>query len=419
VDGQPAPAYPAPPYELQVLGTVPPDMSFAGPDGTVRIADQFEVNDRLFNNDSVLHKVVYRFTPRIDSENGPACPGSERIVTIWVRPGIRYRKNLSDFHGYNISCYGKSDGFIWINTSGNFGPLSYSWAGPAGFESSGESVRRLEAGRYTVRITDINNCSVQDTVMLRAPGKLDMKMDLSVSMDGAFNINCADESTGSIMVSPLNNVGEVKYLWNDGNTGAFRSDLKAGEYRVIINDANNCRTDSMVRLTQPEKMKAEFEVSLPYCAEKPDGEVRLNVTGGIEGNEYKYLWSDNSTSRILSGIKAGVYEVKIGDMNGCSLKSAVLVNALHELCLIIPEAISPNNDLVNDVLNIGNADLYPRIEILIFNRWGQLLWKSEEGYPKPWDGRSNGRVLPVDSYHYVIDLHNGMKPIMGDITIVR
>jgi gliding motility-associated-like protein len=75
--------------------------------------------------------------------------------------------------------------------------------------------------------------------------------------------------------------------------------------------------------------------------------------------------------------------------------------------------------MVNDVWNIGNIDLYPKIEILIYNRWMQLLWKSEEGYPHPWDGRSNGKVLPMDSYHYVIDLHNGKKPFMGTITIVK
>ena len=91
---------------------------------------------------------------------------------------------------------------------------------------------------------------------------------------------------------------------------------------------------------------------------------------------------------------------------------------LNETCLIIPNAISPNDDNINDVWNIGMIYLYPQIEIKIFNRWGELLWKSEKGYPKPWDGRSNGTPLPIDSYHYIIDLHNGTKPIVGNITIV-
>jgi hypothetical protein len=233
------------------------------------------IADRLQNNDTVLHKVRYIFTPRITADNGQNCPGAERIVTVWVRPAIRYRKNLSNFNGYNISCFGKADGFILIDPSGSSIPLSYYWKGPDGIEFSGETLRRLTAGMYTVTITDINNCSVQDTVLLRSPGKLDMMIDPSVSRDGAFNINCAGEATGSITVSPINNVGGVRYLWNDGNTSAFRSRLVAGEYRVIMTDANNCRTDSIVKLTEPGKLNAEFDITPPYCPEKPDGEIRI------------------------------------------------------------------------------------------------------------------------------------------------
>jgi gliding motility-associated-like protein/uncharacterized repeat protein (TIGR01451 family) len=399
--------------------SVDPDKGISGssPGGT--FAEATRITDRLINSDTVLHKVEYRFTPRIESGEDGNCPGATHVVTIWVRPQIRYITKLSDFNGYNISCFNKTDGFILLNSMHYSGPLSYMWRGPEGFESSGDFVRRLGAGTYTVTISDINKCSIEDTISLKAPEKLSMRIEPSISSDGAFNINCADEATGSIVVSPFNSIGSVTYLWKDGNSSASRDDLKAGEYKVIITDSNNCQADSSITLTQPEKMTAEFSVSLPYCPEKPDGEVKLVVTGGVQGNDYKYMWSDNSSSQVLSGIKSGVYQVEIIDLNGCSLKSAVIVNALHDLCLVIPEAISPNNDLVNDIWNIENSDLYPDIEILIYNRWGQLLWKSEMGYPKPWDGKSNGRVLPVDSYHYVIDLHNGMKPIMGSITIVK
>ena len=59
------------------------------------------------------------------------------------------------------------------------------------------------------------------------------------------------------------------------------------------------------------------------------------------------------------------------------------------------------------------------MEVKIFNRWGESIWRSERGYPIPWDGTSNGAALPIDSYHYIIDLHNGTKPIIGNVTIVR
>jgi len=109
----------------------------------------------------------------------------------------------------------------------------------------------------------------------------------------------------------------------------------------------------------------------------------------------------------------------VTDMNGCQVIDSVIVEPLNETCLIIPNAISPNDDLINDEWNIGMKELYPQMEIRVFNRWGETIWRSEKGYPKPWDGKSNGSHLPVDSYHYIINLHNGSKPIVGNITIVR
>ena len=72
--------------------------------------------------------------------------------------------------------------------------------------------------------------------------------------------------------------------------------------------------------------------------------------------------------------------------------------------------------MMSGILEI--LQLYPDIEITIYNRWGQLIWQSERGYPVPWDGSSRGEELPIDSYHFVIELNNGLKPIIGDVTIV-
>jgi gliding motility-associated-like protein len=92
---------------------------------------------------------------------------------------------------------------------------------------------------------------------------------------------------------------------------------------------------------------------------------------------------------------------------------------VNKTCLLIPNSISPNGDTYNDVWNIGEIGLYPEAEIKIFNRLGQIVWRSEKGYPDPWDGTSNGTPLPFDSYHYIIDLHNNTKPFVGGITVIK
>lgn len=137
------------------------------------------------------------------------------------------------------------------------------------------------------------------------------------------------------------------------------------------------------------------------------------IQHGFSTNEFVHTW-DASKTYLL--------EVQERSAYGClgPLRSIdVVVMGDGQPDLVIPKAFSPNGDLINDVWNIGNIGSYPNVTITIYNRWGQSVWKSEYGYPHPWNGKSKGSDLPMDSYHYVIDLHNGSKPIVGEITIVK
>jgi gliding motility-associated-like protein len=340
-------------------------------------------------------------------------------VRIELPPPLTFDKRLSDYNAFNISCYGRSDGSIQITPTSGLPPYSYTWQGPDGFVAYSPEIFGLKAGRYILYIRDNNICEVTDTIDLYQPGRLGMTLDRSVSTAGGYNINCAGSATGSVTVTAVNNAGPVQYIWSDGTLGNVRDNLTAGNYKVIITDSNNCHADSAFILTQPDSIKLSFEVTPAFCPDMPDGAIELTVTGGVALSDYSYLWSDNSTGNGLEGLTKGSYDVKVTDDNGCSTGASVIVEAANPICLVIPNGISPNNDGINDVWNIGLIDLYPQVEVSIFNRWGELIWKSEKGYPKPWDGRSRGSVLPIDSYHYIIDLNDGSRQIIGNITIVK
>jgi gliding motility-associated-like protein len=338
---------------------------------------------------------------------------------IYLPPALNYTKNLTDYNGYNISCNGLANGSIHIQLTSGSAPFDYTWTGPSGFTSKSNDISNLKAGTYNLQIIDSNECKASETIELIEPGKLGMNLNLSTSTAGGFNINCTGDSTGYINVEPVNQVKTVDYLWSDGIFGKTRTNLPAGSYSLIITDANNCHASASITLNEPDSLKLSFDISEPFCPDKPDGAITANVTGGVSGADYAYKWSDNSTNKVLSNIPEGLYKVTVTDLNGCSIKDSVNVEPLNESCLIIPNAISPNGDLINDYWEIGMIELYPSMEVKIFNRWGESIWNSEKGYPKPWDGKSNGAELPIDSYHYIIDLHNGTKPIVGNVTIVR
>jgi gliding motility-associated-like protein len=338
---------------------------------------------------------------------------------ISVPPPLKYTRVLSDYNGYNVSCFGMANGSIRVTPTSGLAPFVYTWTGPSGFTASTQDILGLKAGQYVLTVTDNNLCSATEIINLTEPGKLGMTFSLSASNAGGYNLNCAGDNNGFIGIEPLNQVKSVSYLWADGIFGKTRTNLTAGNYSVIITDGNSCYASSVVTLREPDSLKNVFDITPPLCPDKPDGEIRLKVTGGVKGTDYTYLWSDNSTNPTLSNIPRGYYKVSIRDMNGCSIRDSVNIESRNETCLVIPNAISANGDLINDVWNIGEIELYPNMEINIINRWGESVWRSDKGYAHPWDGTSNGAPLPIDSYHYIIDLHNGSKPIVGSVTIVR
>jgi gliding motility-associated-like protein len=352
----------------------------------------------------------------VTDANGCQKTGS---VDVNLPPPLTYTSTLTDYNGFNIRCLGQSNGAIQIATSSGEAPYIFSWQGPDGFVSSSQNISDLKAGQYQLLITDKNFCTATGTFNLTEPARLSMILSPSISLDGSHNINCAGESTGSIGITPVNNAGGVTYLWSDGLTINPRSGMAAGTYQVIMLDQNNCVADTIFTLTEPDSIRITFEVKQAWCPDSPDGEIIATVTGGIVAGDYTYRWSDNSTSSQVTNILKGKYWLIARDDNNCAVKDSLEMEPVNETCLVIPNAISPNDDNINDIWNIGMKELYPQMEVKVFNRWGELLWKSEKGYPNPWDGRSKGTRLPIDSYHYIIELNNGTKPLIGNVTIVR
>jgi gliding motility-associated-like protein len=335
---------------------------------------------------------------------------------------VLYTKTLSRHNGFNISCNGMSspDGSINITPTQGAAPYSFTWTYPDLSTRTSQNITGVGAGDYYLEIVDSKYCKATETISLSEPGKLYMMIDTSQSNAGSYSINCAGGKTGSIDITPVHAVGSVGYLWQDGSTSKTRTDIPAGIYKVAITDSNGCSTDSTIKLTEPDSLKLSFSVSEPWCPDKPDGAIGTTVTGGVVGTDYTYKWSpDGSTGNSLANILPGIYRLTVTDLNNCVISKSIDLKPQQESCLVIPNAISPNGDLINDVWNIGYIELYPNVEIMIFNRWGETLWRSARGYPDPWDGTSNGAALPIDSYHYIIDLHNGRKPIVGNVTIVR
>ena len=63
--------------------------------------------------------------------------------------------------------------------------------------------------------------------------------------------------------------------------------------------------------------------------------------------------------------------------------------------------------------------MFPNAEVHVFNRWGEMVFSTKNIPANEWNGTFNGKLLPTDSYHYVLYLNNGSDPISGVVTIIR
>lgn len=104
----------------------------------------------------------------------------------------------------------------------------------------------------------------------------------------------------------------------------------------------------------------------------------------------------------------------------------VTIDKNIDLDQTVPNGITPNGDGSNDefVIDIilANPDRYPNSEIIIFNRWGDVVFEASpynEG--NWWDGTGpDGGPLPTGTYYYILRLDiDDAEIIRGDITIVR
>jgi gliding motility-associated-like protein len=93
--------------------------------------------------------------------------------------------------------------------------------------------------------------------------------------------------------------------------------------------------------------------------------------------------------------------------------------------IVIQNVITPNGDGKNDIFRIDAIEFQPQrfkdAELIIFNRWGDVVYRSAKPYANDWTGTSsNGADLPEGTYYYLLDLNvAGGDSYRGDITILR
>lgn len=86
----------------------------------------------------------------------------------------------------------------------------------------------------------------------------------------------------------------------------------------------------------------------------------------------------------------------------------------------VPTAFTPNGDGKNDTFIIPWIYKYPTAIVMIFNRWGDKLYTTNDYGNNPWDGTYKGKTLAPNSFYYTISFPDKKKgSLKGNISIVK
>jgi gliding motility-associated-like protein len=211
---------------------------------------------------------------------------------------------------------GNSNGTIQLTPAGSVPPYNYTWTPGV---STGSSATGLNAGTYTITVSDANGCTEAKTVTIPASG------NPSLTLTNHSNVNCNGASTGSTGVLVSGGLVPYTYNWSNGQTTSSINALPAGTYSVTVTDAAGCSAVISDVITQPSPLNLALVSSQQIlCFGESTGAATFSATGGT--NPYTWQWNGNiSTGSSATSLPAGTYTITVTDQNNCSAQNTVTI----------------------------------------------------------------------------------------------
>jgi len=232
-----------------------------------------------------------------------------------------------------VRCYNGTDGSILTNVSGGTAPFFFVWSNGV-FGTGIIGISNLTAGNYSLALTDANNCQVSDTFLVTEPDSLYI---ISVT---PTNLTCYNSGDGAIAIEAAGGTGQLSYSANNGSsyqTDNEITNLGAGNYQVLVRDANNCTTSPQnVTLTQPAAINiVTQEVTDISCHGANDGVISIEASDDAGGFEYSIDGGTTySANGMFTGLSPATYEVRVRDVMNCEAAGNTLTVNEPDLLII-------------------------------------------------------------------------------------
>lgn len=309
---------------------------------------------------------------------------------------------------------------LFAEANGGAGNFTYEWSdGQNTWSGPVHIFSPFSSTTYTVKVTD--GCGEVDS------------LSVTIHVDGTPmevipqpNVRICPGDTAVITADARYGRPQYTYHWlhdNSTNPTIVVSPQYTTEYVVEIRDS--CDTYSVYDTIKVKVVRPDANFSILSSTLYQGLPISFgNFTTG--GNYYYWDFGNGEQSQEFAPNTIyedpGDYMIELIAENdlGCMDTTYRLIKILPEFYLYVPNAFTPDGNRHNNYFEVSLINGYD-FEIKIFNRWGELLFISNDSNFQ-WDGRYKGEFVPDGVYVYqlkVTSIHGELIEKYGTVTVLR
>ncbi len=228
----------------------------------------------------------------------------------------------------DTECPDDPTGAVQVDVSGGEPGYTFMWFNSAGnLILEAEDLTGFRAGDYKLVVSEPSGNTLTEEVTISSTSTLSVAPEITTNYNG-FDVSCYNSNDGRIRANASGSEN-YSYEWTRNDvllgTGPVLEQAGAGEYQLMVIDGSGCTFTEQLILEAPDTFRLQANIEDASCTGGKDGSIALSPSGGVQGFNYFYQWSNGAFSSRISFLAPGEYAVNVMDANNCTIDTTLTV----------------------------------------------------------------------------------------------
>ena len=246
-------------------------------------------------------------------------------------------------------------------------------------------------------------------------------MEVPPSERPKIEVDC--DANAYAVIAP--NTLEWWYVSPDGNNFDTLTIVQGGKVKIQAKSLHFCDKEYFFNLPPIPSLS-----DIPKIADlQQSGNTGVTVIIDLPTSEWKVLWSpsalescDTCMTTTITVDRDTTIQVLLTHTSGCVFEQTFTVTRTPDVSLVIPNIFNPTSTSGNEKWSWTAPEGYKIMQCLIYDRWGNQVYRSTTSETISWNGAYNGNLAISGVYVYFIKLvepSGTIRILQGDVTMVR